>query len=119
MYCQSCGIEYKPGDRFCSSCGGARLVQEKQLDQIEEELHLVIPMGTPISAVIAGYLGLFSVLVLPAPFAFGMGIVGLRQIKKSGKRYGKVRCWVGIILGGLVTLLIGGMLIYSVIIEAS
>ena len=115
MYCQHCGTEFNRGDRFCGSCGNERLERNQEIGQIEEELHLVLPMGTPISAIIAGYLGLVSVLILPAPFAVVMGFVGLRQIKKGGKRYGKARCWVGIILGGIVTIGVVAIMIESIL----
>ena len=115
MYCTACGTEFMNGARFCQSCGVPRTHRGKSVEQIESELHLVLPMGTPLSAIIAGYLGLFSVLMFPAPFALVTGFVGLAQIKKNGGHYGKVRCWVGIILGGIFTLLILWLIALTII----
>jgi hypothetical protein len=48
--------------------------------------------------------GLFSWLLLPAPIALVMGIVGLNQIQKEPHKHkGKWMAVVGIVLGGLVT----------------
>lgn len=84
--------------------------QGKPVGQIEDELRLILPVGAPMSAIAAGYLGLFSVLTIPAPFALVLGIVGLRQIRKGQYKYGKVRCWTGIVLGGLFT----GLLLFMI-----
>lgn len=72
-------------------------------------------MGTPFSAIAAGYLGLFSVLFVPAPFAIIFGIIGLGTLKHNEEMRGKVRCWVGIIMGSLVTLFFVTMILYALI----
>lgn len=58
-------------------------------------------------AIAAGYLGMLSVCLLPAPFAILFGILGLRDIKKSegsvNPKHGQVRCWFGIVMGLLGT----------------
>jgi hypothetical protein len=65
----------------------------------------IAPVNTSIWAIAAGYLGLFSVLGLPAPFALVCGIVALRKLKAAPGLRGKVRAWLGIILGALCTVL--------------
>lgn len=59
-------------------------------------------------AVAAGDLGLvtFILFTVPGPFALFAGIKGLRQIKGRPGLNGKVRAWVGIVLGGLGTVLL-------------
>jgi hypothetical protein len=48
--------------------------------------------------------GLFSWLLLPAPIALIMGIVGLNQIQKDPQKHkGKWMAVIGIVLGGIVT----------------
>ena len=54
-------------------------------------------------AIAAGYLGLVSVLMLPAPFALFCGIMGIIDIKKNPDRHGMGRCLLGVIAGGLFT----------------
>ena len=52
----------------------------------------------------AGYLGLFSIfLIIPAPFAIGFGMWGLR-VARDANGHGRGRCVFGII-GGLIGLL--------------
>lgn len=55
--------------------------------------------------VVAGYLGLFSVLAFPAPFALLFGFLGLKDVREKGKK-GKGRAIFGIILGSLGTVVL-------------
>lgn len=51
-------------------------------------------------AIISGYLGLVSVLLLPVPFALLRGILAVRPIKRDPKAHGMGRATFGIIMGG-------------------
>ncbi|GEM_PF-3694228 len=109
MYCSNCGQPTQDPSNYCASCGAQLRTPEgaKSVTQLEDDLAYVIPIGTPIIAVIAGYLGLCSLLVSPlGPFAILTGILGLGMIKKKAQKRGKARCWVGIILGTLSTALL-------------
>lgn len=75
----------------------------------------MLPVGTSFWAISAGYLGLFSVLILPAPFAVIAGIIGLQSIKKSPGTHGAGRCWTGIVLGLMFSLLGGFLLVNSLL----
>ncbi len=66
----------------------------------------LVPVGRSAWAIAAGYLALFSILMVFAPFAVLCGIMGLRSIKKNPALGGKGRAWFGIIMGGLVSALI-------------
>lgn len=110
MYCTKCGNKFIGDARFCVSCGSPRGGVVRNHRQVEEELHYVLPVGVPGAAIAAGYLGLISVLIAPAPFALVLGIVGLRQIRKGEHKYGKLRCWTGIVLGGIFT----GLLLFII-----
>lgn len=77
-------------------------------------MRLLLPVGRSVWAILAGYLGLLSVLGCPAPFALGCGIMALIDIKKNPQKHGLGRAWFGIIMGGLVTLLIVVMLFAGV-----
>jgi hypothetical protein len=61
----------------------------------------VLPIGRSGWAIAAGYLALFAILVLPAPFALGCGILGLRDIARNPKKIGKPRAIFGIVMGSL------------------
>lgn len=68
-------------------------------------MRMVLPVGLTPWAIIAGYLGLVSVLCFPAPFALLTGLLALRAMRKNPKLHGKVRAVFGIVMGTLGTLL--------------
>lgn len=70
----------------------------------EDPMRFLIPVHPSIWAVVAGYVGLFSVLMVPAPFAFILGIVALRDIKKNPTKTGRGRAIFGIIIGTVFTI---------------
>lgn len=74
-------------------------------------LALVVPVGRSVWAIFAGYLGLLSVLILPAPFAILCGVLAIKDIGKHPHKLGLVRAWFGILAGsfcllGILVLLI-------------
>lgn len=105
MYCTTCGTQLVNDASPCNTCRNTQTQNPKPLSQIEGELKYLLPMGTPPIPLIAGYLGLFSVLIIPAPFALLFGIFGLKQLKKRDHSYGYGRCWTAIILGSIFTIL--------------
>jgi len=81
----------------------------------------LIPTKNP-SALIAYYLGVFSIipcigLVLAIP-ALILGIKGLQFANQFPQVKGKAHALVGIIMGGLFTLIYGGCLILWIIAMA-
>jgi hypothetical protein len=82
----------------------------------------VIPYKNP-AALIAYYLGLFSLfpflgLLLAIP-ALILGIIGLRKRKQNSAIKGSVHAWIGIVMGGLFTLIWGALIILMIIGIAS
>jgi len=73
----------------------------------------ILPVGRSPFALIAGYLGLLSLLGVFAPFAILLGILALRQIKQNPHMHGAGRAWFGIVMGTLMTLLYGIGLVAS------
>jgi hypothetical protein len=74
----------------------------------EERLNRVLfPIGRSGWAIASGYLGLFSLLVIPGPFAVLTGIVGILDIKMHPERHGMGRCIFGIVMGALATAALG------------
>ena len=67
-------------------------------------MRMIIPVGRSIWAIIAGYLGLISVLLIPAPFALATGIVAVLDIMHNPKKHGMGRAIFGIVMGVLGTL---------------
>lgn len=78
-------------------------------------LDMLVPVRADIFAVAAGYFGLFSLVVVGAPFALIFGVIALRRIKQNPNRTGKGRAWFGIIMGSLVLSLAAFALLASVL----
>jgi hypothetical protein len=72
----------------------------------------LIPYRNP-AALIAYYCAIFSLLplvgLLLAVPAFILGIVGLRHRRRNPAIRGSVHAWIGIVLGGLMTLIWGAL----------
>jgi uncharacterized protein DUF2510/uncharacterized protein DUF4190 len=68
-----------------------------------DPVHWLVPTGRNWQSIAAGYLGLFSILLFPAPFAVALGVWALRVSQRDGS-HGRGRAVFGIITGGLGTL---------------
>ena len=76
----------------------------------------VIPYKNP-QALLAYYIGLFAFIPLlglvMGPVALVLGLRGLKYGRENPIVKGQVHAWIGIVLGGLWTLIYWGMLIYA------
>jgi hypothetical protein len=70
-----------------------------------DPLHWLVPTGRNWQSIAAGYLGIFSILLVPAPFALALGVWALKVSQRDGS-HGRGRAVFGIIAGGLGTLLL-------------
>lgn len=105
MYCPTCGAQAIDGANNCTACGKPlprAIPPDNQLKSLEP----VLPVNTSIWAIASGYLGLFSILLFPAPFALITGIIALRSLKRHPGVRGHVRAWLGIVLGSLCSILL-------------
>jgi hypothetical protein len=66
-------------------------------------LRWVLPVGRSGWAIAAGYLALFSVLLLPAPFALATGVIAIVIIKRNPSKHGMGRAVFGVVMGALGT----------------
>jgi hypothetical protein len=78
-------------------------------------MRMILPVGRSGYAIAAGYLGLFSVLFVFAPFSILFGVLAISDIKKHPDKLGKGRAIFGIVMGviftiGLVFVVIRGLL---------
>jgi len=105
VFCRACGSKLPEVASTCSNCGAPQAAFAEKANDNASAKYL-IPIGRSGWAIAAGYLALFSVLVLPAPFALVCGVMGLRDIEKNPTKLGKGRAWFGIIMGLLVLLAI-------------
>lgn len=69
-------------------------------------MRMLLPVGRSGWAIAAGYLGLISVLCVPAPLALMAGILAVQDIRKNPKKHGMGRAIFGLIMGGLGSLLL-------------
>ena len=69
-------------------------------------MRALLPVGRSGWAIAAGYLALFSVLLVPAPFALLTGILAIRDIRRNPKKHGMGRAVFGIVMGSLGTILL-------------
>lgn len=69
-------------------------------------MRALLPVGRSGWAIVAGYLGLFSILLLPAPFAILAGVMAVRDIRRNPKAHGMGRAIFGIVMGALGTALL-------------
>lgn len=77
----------------------------------DENLKWLVPVGRSDMAIIAGYVGLFAVIGIGAPFAILFGILALRDIKRKPELGGRGRAIFAIVMGVVFTVLYGAMII--------
>lgn len=74
-------------------------------------MRMVLPVGRSMWAIIAGYLGLLSFLVVFAPFALATGIFAVIDIKRNPEKHGMGRAIFGIVMGALGSIILAIMLV--------
>lgn len=65
---------------------------------------MMLPVGRSGLAIAAGYLGLFAILLLPAPFALIAGLLAVRDLRRNPHKHGMGRAVFGIVSGAVFTL---------------
>lgn len=74
-------------------------VQPQNAGAIDPALGMLVPLGVDPMALIAGYVGLFSIVLVPAPVALLLGLMALGRLKADPKARGAVRAWFAVIAG--------------------
>lgn len=113
MNCTNCGIENAEGRVHCSSCGaaiqGSTAPIAPPVDSrtgTDSALMMILPIGRSPLSIIAGYLGLFSVLLIFAPIALIVSLCALNDLKKHPGQAGKGRAIFGLVMGIVFTILL-------------
>ena len=66
-------------------------------------MRMLLPVGRSGWAIAAGYFGLISVMMFPAPIAVVLSIVAFSHLKKNPKLHGMGRAVFGLVMGLLGT----------------
>ena len=69
-------------------------------------MRMLLPLGRSPLAIIAGYLGLFSLLIVPGPLALLFGILAVVHIRRGTNVHGMGRAIFAIVIGALATLVL-------------
>src|SRR5271169_1910996 len=71
---------------------------------------VLLPVGRSGWAIAAGYLGLFSLLVVPAPLAIAAGLLALADMRRHPEKFGMGRAVFGLVMGALGTVALVALL---------
>jgi GYF domain 2/Domain of unknown function (DUF4190) len=69
-------------------------------------IRMLMPVGRSTWAMVAGYLGLFSLAIAPAPFAVFVSIMAIRDIRRHPDRHGMGRAIFGLVMGSIMIMLV-------------
>lgn len=105
MICISCGRTLGAADKYCGGCGAAARAPDPAA-----RLWGVAPVNTSWVAIVAGYLGLFAVTLVPAPLALGFGLAAIIHLRRHRGRYGWGRAWFAVAAGTVFTILLAFLL---------
>jgi membrane protease YdiL (CAAX protease family) len=114
MFCRACGKKIPDQAVTCDQCGVA-VAGPRQPEKYDATIRMLLPVGRSGYAIAAGYLGLFSVLLVFAPFALLCGILALKDIRKNTNKHGKGRAIFGIIMGGIFSTVLVVLLVVALL----
>jgi len=119
MTCPNCGAANDGNASRCARCqqllqqappspflSPARTYQQPAREVDDPSMKYILPIGRSGLAIIAGYLGIFSLFLPVGPFAILCGILAQRDIKAHPEKLGRGRAIFALIAGGIATLLL-------------
>lgn len=117
MYCPKCGSKNDDNAFKCVSC--SEIIQAVPVYQTKElgddaGMRILLPVGRSGLAIAAGYLGLFSLIIFPAPLALLFGILAVIDIKKHPDKHGMGRAIFAIIMGAVFSIFLLVMIINAI-----
>lgn len=81
----------------------------------DSAIRMLLPVGRSGWAIAAGYLGLFGLIIIPAPIALIVSIIAILDIRKS-KDTDKPKCGMGRAIFGLIVGIVGTVVLALVAI---
>ena len=103
QYCRRCGTPAPLDAMDCSQCGAPLDARPPGRIGDDPALRMILPVGRSALAIVAGYLGLFSVLFVFAPFAVITGALAIRDIRRNPEKHGMGRAIFGLVMGIIFT----------------
>jgi hypothetical protein len=73
------------------------------LDIDNAGVRMLIPIGRSWLSIVAGYLGLFSIILFPAPLSLAVGIAAILHLRAHPEKHGMGRAVFGTVMGLLGT----------------
>ena len=70
----------------------------------EPGMRWILPVGQSVWSIVAGYLGLFSLICIPAPLALLVSLIAIWHLKKNPRLSGWGRAIFGLVMGLLGTI---------------
>jgi hypothetical protein len=86
----------------------------KKASESDAAMRMLLPVNRSGYAIAAGYLGLISILFIPAPFALLFGFLGMRDIKNNDEKHGMGRAIFGIAMGAIFSIFYLFLIFYSI-----
>ncbi len=109
LECPVCGEPARAQATMCGNCGERLQSRRQRQAEYSGAEKVFLPVGRPVTAIVAGYCGLISfVPILGIPFQITgviCGVMALRSIREDDSLIGAGRAWFGIIVGSLMLLL--------------
>tara|TARA_B100000482_G_scaffold23293_1_gene15233 strand:- start:168 stop:467 length:300 start_codon:yes stop_codon:yes gene_type:complete len=87
--------------------------KSKNASESDAAMRILLPVNRSGYSIAAGYLGLISILLIPAPFALLFGFLGIRDIKNNDEKHGMGRAIFGIVMGAIFSILLLWVIINS------
>ena len=120
VYCEYCGTKNLENNFRCTACRRILFDERRPVlstGNSSAAMRMVLPVDRSPLAIAAGYLGLASVLIFPAPVAMITGILAVRDIRRHPEYRGMGRAVFGMVLGMIGTSLIIFGLIAALILS--
>lgn len=103
-FCQKCGAQIAVDQAvICVKCGAPIQTTAATGDE-NAAIRMILPVGRSCLSLIAGYLGLLSLIPGIGVLSIVVGLLAIRDIKSHPEKHGLGRAWFGVTAGGVSVL---------------